>query len=260
MSGRLAGRSAIVTGGGRGIGAAIAQALAVEGAAVCVCARTEPEIRNIASRLRADGAKVWALRCDVTDPGSVRRMVEAASDRLDAIDILVNNAGAASSAPLARITLDEWNRLFAVNATGTFLCTQAVVPGMVEREWGRVVNVASVAARTGARYVAAYTAAKHAVLGFTRAVAAEVAETGVTVNAVCPGYVDTEMTNETVDRIVRKTGMSRDDAISALLQTTPQSRLIEVDEVADSVLSLCRDDARTMNGQALVLDGGRLPA
>jgi NAD(P)-dependent dehydrogenase (short-subunit alcohol dehydrogenase family) len=147
-----------------------------------------------------------------------------------------------------------------VNATGTFLCTQAVVPGMVEREWGRVVNVASVAARTGARYVAAYTAAKHAVLGFTRAVAAEVAETGVTVNAVCPGYVDTEMTNETVDRIVRKTGMSRDDAISALLQTTPQSRLIEVDEVADSVLSLCRDDARTMNGQALVLDGGRLPA
>lgn len=260
MSGALAGRSAVVTGGGRGIGAAIARALADEGAAVCVCARTEPEIRNVASRIRAEGGRAWALACDVTEPGSVRRMAEAATERLRAIDILVNNAGASSSAPLARITLDEWNRLFAVNATGTFLCTQAVVPGMVEREWGRVVNVASVAARAGFRYVAAYTAAKHAVLGFTRAVAAEVADTGVTVNAVCPGYVDTEMTVETVDRIVRRTGMGRNEAIAALLQTTPQSRLIEVEEVAESVLSLCGNDARTMNGQALVLDGGRLSA
>jgi NAD(P)-dependent dehydrogenase (short-subunit alcohol dehydrogenase family) len=260
MTGRLSRRSAIVTGGGRGIGAAIARSLAEEGAAVCVCARNEAGIRNTASRLRADGGRAWALPCDVTDPGSVRRMVDEAVARMDAIDILVNNAGAASSAPLAKITLEEWNRLFAVNATGTFLCTQAVVPAMVEREWGRVVNVASVAARTGARYVAAYTAAKHAVLGFTRAVAAEVADTGVTVNAVCPGYVDTEMTTESVDRIVLKTGLSRDEAIAALLATTPQSRLIEPEEVAETVLSLCFDDARTVNGEALVLDGGRLPA
>lgn len=257
MSGELAGRTAVVTGGGRGIGEAIARALVREGVAVCVCARTEAEVRSVASRIRADGGKAWALPCDVTDLRSVRSMIDAARQRLEHVDILVNNAGAASSAPLARITLDEWNRLFAVNATGTFLCTQAVVPGMVEREWGRVVNIASVAARIGARYVAAYTAAKHAVLGFTRAVAAEVADTGVTANAVCPGYVNTEMTNESVRRIVRRTGMTPDEAITALLETTPQSRLIAVDEVAASVLSLCRDDARTRNGEAVVLDGGR---
>jgi NAD(P)-dependent dehydrogenase (short-subunit alcohol dehydrogenase family) len=259
VTGRLARRSAIVTGGGRGIGAATARALAEEGAAVCVCARSEAEIRNVASRIRAQGGRAWALPCDVTDPESVRRMVAEAAARLDAIDILVNNAGAASSAPLAKITLAEWNRLFAVNATGTFLCTQAVVPGMVEREWGRVVNVASVAAQTGGRYVAAYTAAKHAVLGFTRAVAAEVADTGVTVNAVCPGYVDTEMTTGSVERIVLKTGMSRAEAIAALLATTPQSRLIEPTEVAESVLSLCFVDAESVNGEGVVLDGGRLP-
>jgi len=259
VSGRLTGRSAVVTGGGRGIGAAIAAALAAEGAAVCVSARTEAEILNVASRIRAAGGRAWALACDVTDPGSVRRMAEAAVERLGPVGILVNNAGAASSAPLARITLDEWNRLFAVNATGTFLCTQALIPGMVEREWGRVVNVASVAARTGARYVAAYTAAKHAVLGFTRAVAAEVADTGVTVNALCPGYVSTDMTTQSVDRIVRKTGLGRDEAIAALLATTPQSRLIEPGEVAEAALSLCLEDARSLNGQAIVLDGGRLP-
>jgi NAD(P)-dependent dehydrogenase (short-subunit alcohol dehydrogenase family) len=172
------------------------------------------------------------------------------------VDVLVNNAGIATSAPLKAITLEQWNRIFAVNVTGTFLCTQAMVPAMVERGWGRVVNVASVAGKAGAPYIAAYAASKHAVIGFTRSVAAEVAAQGVTVNAVCPGYVETDMSVDTVERIVRKTGLSAEQARANLEKVSPQGRLYTPEEVAYQVTCLCDPRAGGVNGQSLVLDGG----
>lgn len=251
---------AVVTGGGRGIGAAVARALAEAGASVVVASRTEGDIEQLASQLRAEGHQAWSVVCDVTDPQSIHGLASSATDRLGRVDILVNAAGIASSAPLHKLTLEDWNRVIAVNATGTFLCTQAFISGMVERKWGRVVNVASVAGLSGSRYIAAYSASKHAVIGFTRCAAAEVAQHGVTVNAVCPGFVDTDMTAESLDRIVESTGISRDEALAAILDTTPQRRLFEPEEVAHAVLSLCDEKAKGINGQAIVLDGGGLLA
>ena len=256
----LQGKRAVVTGGGRGIGAAVARLLAAEGAAVVVSARKVAEIEAVADELRAGGAQAWAVACDVTEPAQVTALAAAAAEHLGGVDILVNNAGIAHSAPLRSITLADWNRLFAVNVTGTFLCTQAFVPGMVAAGWGRVVNVASIAARTGAPYIAAYAASKHAVLGFTRSVAAELATAGVTVNAVCPGYVDTEMTRESVARIVAKTGRPAEEAIARMVETSPQRRLLSAEEVAFLVLTLCDPRALGVNGQAVVLDGGGILA
>ena len=257
---RLAGRGAIVTGGGRGIGAAVARALAAEGAAVVVAARTSEQLEAVAAEIRDSGQRAWPQVCDVTDPDSVEELASRAREHLQHIDILVNNAGIATSDPLHRITLEQWNRVMAVNATGTFLCTQAFVPAMLERGWGRVVNIASVASRTGASYIAAYAASKHAVLGFTRCIAAEVAGAGLTVNAVCPGYVDTEMTHAAIDRITGKTGISRQQAMASILEASPQRRLIEPEEVAGATLWLCQDEARGINGQAILIDGGAVLA
>lgn len=259
-TGELAGRVAVVTGGGRGIGEAIARALARAGAGVIVAARTETEIDALAAELSALEHHAWAVPCDVTDPASVARLAEEAK-RLagkGGVSILVSNAGAAHSAPVARTKLEDWNRMLAVNATGTFLCLRAFLPGMVEAGWGRVVNVASVAGLSGARYIAAYAASKHAVIGLTRSAAADVADRGVTVNAVCPGYVDTPMTTESVERISDKTGMSAEEALESILARTPQRRLIRPEEVAHAVLSLCGEDARGINGQSIVIDGGEL--
>ncbi len=254
----LAGRGAVVTGGGRGIGRAIAHALAARGAAVLVSARSEDEIAGVAAALRDTGAEAYAVRCDVTDEGAVERLAAEAAQRLGDVDMLVNNAGAAFAQPLHRLTLQEWRDVMAVNATGPFLCTRAFLPGMVERGRGRVVTVASVAGLSGAPYIAAYAAAKHAAVGFVRAIAAEVAASGVTVNAVCPGYVDTDMTRASIDRIVAKTGRSGEEARAAILERSPQGRLIDPDEVAEAVAFLCTDGARGITGEALVLDGGGL--
>jgi NAD(P)-dependent dehydrogenase (short-subunit alcohol dehydrogenase family) len=194
----------------------------------------------------------------VTDPASVDALAQFSAERFGEVTLLVNNAGIGHAAPLERLTLDDWNRVMAVNATGTFLCTKAFLPAMVKRGWGRVVNVASVAGLSGGRYIAAYAASKHAVVGFTRCAALEVAAAGVTVNAVCPGYVDTEMTRESLERIAMKTGRSREQALEAVLTGTPQGRLITPDEVAFEVLRLCAEDAREINGQTIVLDGAGL--
>lgn len=251
----LEGLAAVVTGGGRGIGAAVARAVAAEGAAVVVAARTAPTIEATAEAIRATGRRAWAVSCDVADPASVRTLAEAAARYLGPVDILVNNAGVAHSAPLHRLTLDDWRRVLAVNATGTFLCTQAFLPGMLERQRGRIVNVASVAGLHGARYIAAYSAAKHAVIGFTRSVAAEVAGSGVTCNAICPGYVDTEMTRESVERVMAKTGKSREEALAVMLAGTAQRRLIPPEDVAREVLALCDAGSGHINGEAIVIDG-----
>jgi NAD(P)-dependent dehydrogenase (short-subunit alcohol dehydrogenase family) len=225
----------VVTGGGKGIGAA-------------VCARFAGERVVSVGRTRGEVDEV----CDVTDEEAVAELFE----RVGAVDVLVNNAGVAESAPLARTTLADWRRQLDVNATGAFLCTRAVVPGMVERGSGRVVTVASTAGLVGARYVAAYTASKHAAVGLMRAVAAEVAGTGVTANAVCPSYVRTPMTERTLDRISEQTGRSREEALASLEASTPLGRLLEPEEVAEAVWYLASDAAAAVNGQALVLDGG----
>ena len=255
----LAGRGAVVTGAGRGIGMAVARALAGVGAAVVVAARTRDAIEAVAMELRAAGGRAWAVSCDVTNLANVQGLARAAETHLGHVDILVNNAGVSHSAPLQKITLEDWNRILTVNATGTFLCTQAFLPRMVERRWGRVVNIASVAGLGGGKYIAAYSASKHAVVGFTRSAAAEVAGTGVTVNAVCPGYVDTNMTRESVARIAAKTKMSPEAALRAALETTGQRRLISPEAVAHAVLTLCDDAARETSGATVVIAEGGAP-
>jgi 3-hydroxybutyrate dehydrogenase len=254
----LAGKTAVVTGAGRGIGAACARALAGAGARVVLGARTRESVERVAADLRTLGHEAAATACDVTDPASVDALARFSAERFGEVTLLVNNAGIGHAAPLERLTLDDWNRVMAVNATGTFLCTKAFLPAMLKQGWGRVVNVASVAGLSGGRYIAAYAASKHAVVGFTRCAAMEVAAAGVTVNAVCPGYVDTEMTRESLERIAAKTGRSREQALEAILTGTPQRRLIAPDEVAFEVLRLCAEDARGINGQTIVLDGAGL--
>jgi len=249
-------RGAVVTGGGRGIGAATARTLANAGARVVVSARSVEQIEAVKSELRQAGHEVWALACDVTDAEQVEALARQSRELVGPVQILVNNAGIVSSAPLKHLTLEEWNRLMAVNATGPFLCTQAFMPGMLETGWGRVINVASIAGKIGAPYISAYCASKHAVVGFTRAVAAEVAAQGVTVNAVCPGYVDTPMTEQSVANISAKTGLSVSEARQHLDSASPQNRLMEPEEVAFLIASLCEPAAKGINGQAIVLDGG----
>ena len=249
----LQGRGAVITGGGRGIGAAIARALAVQGVSVVVASRTASEIGVVADAIRAGGGKAWAVAADVTREASVNALAEAARAHLGAVDLLVNCAGEGASAPLHKITLEQWNAMLAVHATGTFLCTRAFVPAMVERGWGRVVNVASIAGYEGGKYIAHYSAAKHAVIGFTRSVALELEGTGVTINAVCPGYVDTPMTERTLANIEARAGLDRPQALAAILATTGQERLITPEEVATAALSFCRDDAGEANGHVIVV-------
>jgi len=257
---RFSGKVALVTGGGRGIGAEIARSLAREGAAIAVSARTESEVRKVSDDIVGAGGRAQYFIADLSRSAEAPSLVSRVETAMGGIDFLINNAGIASSAPVGKISLEEWNRIFAVNVTATFLCTQAALPKMVERGSGRIVNMASVAARFGARYIAAYAASKHAVLGFTRCVAAEVAAHGITANAVCPGFVDTEMVAESVARIVAKTGMPEGQALDTIRNQSPQKRLLTTPEVAAVVSMLCSEEGRGINGQALVIDGGGLLA
>jgi NAD(P)-dependent dehydrogenase (short-subunit alcohol dehydrogenase family) len=221
-------RVVVVTGGTRGIGAAVA------------------------TRFTAAGDRVTALGradCDVTD----ERQVADVFDGIGPVDVLVNNAGVSASADVARTTLDDWRAQVDVNATGAFLCTRAVLPGMRERDRGRIVTVASTAGLEGAKYTAAYTASKHAAVGLMRAVAAEVAGSGVTANAVCPGFVRTDMTRASVERIVARTGRTDAEAEAAVAAMSPLGRLLEPDEVAFAVAFLAAPEAAAINGQTLVL-------
>ncbi len=250
----LKGRIALITGGGRGIGAATATALVAVGATVGIAARTESEVEAVAEELREAGHRAFAFGCDVSDPEAVGELVLAAERAMGPVDILVNNAGRATSNPLGRTSFEEWSRTMAVNADGTFLCTRAVLAGMLERGWGRIVNVASTAGLEGGPYISAYAASKHAVVGFTRALAQELTDGGVTVNAVCPGWVDTPLTRDAVQSIVRKTGMAEDAALAAILEGAGQPRLLAAAEVAARIVALCVA-GEEVNGEAVRIDG-----
>jgi len=251
----IPGSHAVVTGAARGIGAAIARSLAEAGARVTLAGRNHEQLAALASTLAADTHCVVA---DVSDDTQVAHAFEQARERLGPVSILVNNAGQADTAPLARMSLALWNRMIAVNLTGTMLCSQAVLADMLNAGYGRIVNIASTAALRGFRYGTAYAASKHGVLGLTRSLALEVADRGITVNAVCPGYVETDMMGQAIDNVMKRTGRTRDDARAYFTSQNPQGRVVQPREVADAVLWLCGDGAAGVNGAAIPISGGEV--
>ena len=245
-------RLVVVTGGNKGIGRAAALAFARRGDDVVAVARDEAALEETAAAAAALPGSVHIKVCDVTDEGAVTD----AFATIDPVDVLVNNAGISTSAPVHRLTLEDWNHHLSVNATGFLLCARAVLPAMRGRNRGRIVLIASVAALRGMAYTAAYSASKHAALGLMRALAAEVAGSGVTANAICPTYVDSEMTDRTVARIAQTTGRAPEEARAVLAAQSPLGRLLEPDEVAAAAVYLASPEYGSIYGETLVMDGG----
>jgi NAD(P)-dependent dehydrogenase (short-subunit alcohol dehydrogenase family) len=248
----LAGRHALVTGGGTGIGAAIATTLAHAGATVTICGRRPQPLQAIA----AGDANIRAAIADVTNEGSMAKLYEQAETAGKPIDIVVANAGMAESAPAHKTSLDLWNRTLSVNLTGAFLTVKPALAAMRGRGWGRIVFIASTAGLKGYAYVAPYVAAKHGVVGLTRALALETAAMGITVNAICPGFTETAMLSDSIDRVVEATKRSGADVRATLAASNPQGRFIRPQEVADAVLWLCGDASAAITGQAISVSGG----
>jgi NAD(P)-dependent dehydrogenase (short-subunit alcohol dehydrogenase family) len=257
---KLQNKLALITGGGRGIGRAVAFVFAREGANVAVAARTKDQVEGVAREIKNEyNVEALALVCDVSNLDSVQQAFAQVSDTFSSNpDIMVNNAGIAESAAFVKTDDELWHRHLAINLSGTFYCSRAALPAMLERGWGRIINIASIAGKTGAPYIAAYAASKHGVLGMTRSLALEVAARGITVNAICPGYVDTEMTTRGIENITAKTGRSATEGLAAIKRMSPQNRLITVEEVAALALLLASEDGSGINGQAINVDGGTL--
>ena len=248
-------RHALVTGGGSGIGAAIALALVQQGLHVTVLGRRMDALQSLVSR-QPDA--MHAVCADVADADQVAAAVRSAHERFGPVHILVNNAGQAASAPFLKTDAALWQQMLDVNLTGTFVCTQAVLPHMLQAGWGRVVNVASTAGLVGYAYVAAYSAAKHGVIGLTQSLALEVAKKGITVNAVCPGYTETDILRESIANVVAKTGRSEAEARAEFAKGNPQGRIVQPSEVADAVLWLCGEGASSITGQSIAVSGGEV--
>ena len=251
-------RIALITGAGKGIGEAIAVAFAGAGMRVAIASRTEGDIQRVAQAIAAKGGKALPVVCDVTKPESIADAVGAVQRTLGDIAILVNNAGAAGSHKFIGHDDALWHRMIDANLTSVYYVTKAVAPMMTAARWGRIINIASVASKVGGKYTAAYTAAKHGVLGLTRALAIELAAYNITVNAICPGYVDTPLTGQSIANMVARAGMSESEARAYLEKLSPQNRLITPDEVAYLALMLTSEEARGVNGQAINVDGGQV--
>ncbi|WP_036002071.1 SDR family NAD(P)-dependent oxidoreductase [Paraburkholderia caribensis] len=258
MNSTLAGKHAVVTGGGSGIGAATAQALVRAGARVTLMGRDAQRLAAQRETLSAHGEIAACISVDVCDESAVNAAFSAAASIAGAVDVLVNNAGQAQAAPFAHTDMALWQRMLDVNLTGVFLCTRAVLPSMLERGYGRIVNVASTAGQIGYAYVAAYCAAKHGVIGLTRSLALEVATKGVTVNAVCPGYTETELLRASLDQITAKTSRSEQEARDILVRNNPQRRFVAPAEVANAVLWLCMPGSESITGQSVSVSGGEV--
>jgi NAD(P)-dependent dehydrogenase (short-subunit alcohol dehydrogenase family) len=264
MAHELQGRHALITGAGAGIGAAIALALAQAGCRLTLCGRSQDTLQAQAEALHAQVPDVAVLIApmDVTDEHAVHAAVQQAQARFGPVHILVNNAGQALSQPFGKTDAALWQQMLNVNLTGTYHCIQAVLPGMLEAAQagtpGRIINIASTAGLKGYAYVSAYVAAKHGVVGLTKALALELARKGVTVNAICPGYTETDIVREAVQNIMTKTGKSEAEARQALAASNPQQRLVQPQEVAQSVVWLCAAGSDAINGQAIAIDGGEL--
>jgi 3-hydroxybutyrate dehydrogenase len=251
----LSGRHAVVTGAGRGIGAAIASRLAEAGARVTLLSRTQSQLDQVAVRI---GGAAQSFSADITDSQSIRRAFAQAVQSFGAVDILVNNAGRARSAALHQAPEELWDAMLAVNLTGAYHGIRAVLPAMIERGFGRIVNVASTAGIRGYPYVTAYCAAKHGLVGLTRALALEVAQRNITVNAVCPGYTETGLVEEAIANIRQVTGRSAEAARSALTKGNPQGRLVQPGEVAHTVAWLCLPGTESITGQSIAVAGGEV--
>jgi NAD(P)-dependent dehydrogenase (short-subunit alcohol dehydrogenase family) len=253
------GKRAVVTGATRGIGRSIALKLAEAGADVAVSARGESDLVALRGEIESRGRRALAITCDVTDAQQVNeRLAKGALDAWGGIDILVNNAGNAGSAKFLGHPDELWQRMLAINLTSVYYVTKAFAPAMVAQGTGRIITIASIAGKVGGKYITAYTASKHGVIGLTRALAVELNQHGITVNAICPGYVDTPMTDASVANMVARTGMSAADARQALERMSPQRRLIEPDEVASVALFLALDSSKGITGQAINIDGGEV--
>lgn len=245
----LSGRTALVTGGGTGVGARIARDLAAAGAEVTICGR---RLETLEETARAP--RISAAACDVTDEDAVARLFAENGP----FDIVIANAGASESAPAGKVTLDHWNRMMAVNLTGVFLTFREALRTMKGRDWGRLIAIASTAGLKGYGYVAPYCAAKHGVVGLTKALAQETARSGITANALCPGFLDTPMTDASIRNIMEKTGRSEEEALKALASTNPMGRLIRPEEVSAAALWLCGPGSEAVTGQAVPIAGGEI--